>query len=45
MFVGSDNGARRSNQERLAELARTHGDEVRLFCSHDESELAREQAR
>ena len=33
------------NQERLRELARDHGDEVRMFCSHDPVELEREQAR
>jgi glyoxylase-like metal-dependent hydrolase (beta-lactamase superfamily II) len=36
-----DNGARRANQERLRELARDHGDEVTLFCSHSEVELER----
>jgi glyoxylase-like metal-dependent hydrolase (beta-lactamase superfamily II) len=30
-----DNAARRRNTERLRELARDHGDEVRLICSHD----------
>jgi glyoxylase-like metal-dependent hydrolase (beta-lactamase superfamily II) len=30
-----DGKARRHNTERLRELARDHGDEVRLFCSHD----------
>jgi glyoxylase-like metal-dependent hydrolase (beta-lactamase superfamily II) len=30
-----DEKGRRHNQERLRELARTHGDEVRLICSHD----------
>jgi glyoxylase-like metal-dependent hydrolase (beta-lactamase superfamily II) len=34
--INDDDGkARRRNQERLAELAREHGDEVRLICSHD----------
>ncbi len=42
--TASDNSARRRNQERLRELAREHGDEVRLFCSHDPVELGREQA-
>src|SRR4051794_22024308 len=42
-FVGSDGKARRANQERLRELTQKHGDEVRLFCSHDESELERER--
>ena len=30
-----DGEARMHNQERLRELAREHGDEVRLICSHD----------
>ena len=30
-----DGKARARNQERLRELAREHGDEVRLICSHD----------
>jgi glyoxylase-like metal-dependent hydrolase (beta-lactamase superfamily II) len=42
-LVGSDNAIRRQNQARLRDLAREHGDEVRLICSHDESELEREQ--
>ena len=43
--TAADNGARRSNQDRLRELARDHSDEVRLFCAHDPVELDREQAR
>ena len=39
-----DNGARRGNRDRLQELAQSHGDEIRLFCSHDEVELEREQS-
>jgi glyoxylase-like metal-dependent hydrolase (beta-lactamase superfamily II) len=35
-----DGEARASNQERLRELAREHGDEVRLICSHDPELLA-----
>ncbi len=42
--VASDNSARRRNQERLRELARDHGDEVRLFCAHDPVELGRERS-
>jgi glyoxylase-like metal-dependent hydrolase (beta-lactamase superfamily II) len=38
--MAADGAARRSNQERLRELARAHGDEVTLFCSHSEVELA-----
>jgi hypothetical protein len=30
-----DGKAREHNQERLRALAREHGDEVRLICSHD----------
>jgi glyoxylase-like metal-dependent hydrolase (beta-lactamase superfamily II) len=40
-FSGSD---RHHNQDRLRELAAAHGDEVRLFCSHDPRELQREAA-
>ena len=43
--MAADNSARVANQARLRELARDHGDEVRLFCSHDPVELEREQAR
>ena len=31
----------RNNQERLRELARSHGDEVDIFCAHDHHELER----
>jgi glyoxylase-like metal-dependent hydrolase (beta-lactamase superfamily II) len=44
LLMASDNAARTNNRDRLRELARSHGDEVRLFCSHDEVELAREQS-
>ncbi len=44
-IVASDNAARRSNLERLRELAARHGDKVTLICSHDPDELEREQAR
>ncbi len=44
-LMASDGAARRSNQERLRELARTHGDEVKLFCAHDPRELELAQAR
>ena len=43
--LSSDNAARRANVERLGELARSHGDQVRLVCSHDKSELERERSR
>ena len=39
--TAADGKARRSNEERLRELARSHGDEVRLFCAHDPVELER----
>jgi glyoxylase-like metal-dependent hydrolase (beta-lactamase superfamily II) len=44
--MATDNRARKSNQERLRELVRSHGDEVKLFCAHDprELELARAKA-
>ncbi len=35
-----DGDARGRNRERLRELAREHGDEVRLICSHDPDLLA-----
>ena len=35
-----DGEARGRNQERLRELARERGDEVRLICSHDPELLA-----
>ena len=38
-LVGFNGTVRRRNMERLRELAREHGDEVRLFCAHDASEL------
>lgn len=41
----ADNKARKSNQERLRELAAHQGDEVTLICSHDPHELQREQAK
>ncbi len=44
-LTASDNKARKSNQERLRELATRHGDEITLFCAHDPHELEREQAR
>jgi glyoxylase-like metal-dependent hydrolase (beta-lactamase superfamily II) len=37
--MAADNGARHKNQGRLRELARDHGDEVRIFCAHDPVEL------
>ncbi len=43
--TGSDGKARKANQERLRELARTYGDEVKLFCAHDPRELELAQAR
>lgn len=43
--MATDNAARKSNQERLRELASRHGDEVTLLCSHDPYELELEQAK
>lgn len=39
-IVQYDGKARHQNQGRLADLKRAHGDEVRLFCSHDPVEFA-----
>jgi glyoxylase-like metal-dependent hydrolase (beta-lactamase superfamily II) len=36
-----DNATRHRNTERLRELARDHGDQVRLICSHDPVEYER----
>lgn len=36
-----DARARRENADRLSELARDHGDEITVFCSHDAVEFAR----
>jgi glyoxylase-like metal-dependent hydrolase (beta-lactamase superfamily II) len=44
-LMAADEDARQRNQERLRELARDHGEEVRLFCAHDHLELEREQQR
>ncbi len=43
--LATDNRARKSNQERLRELAARHGDEVTLLCAHDPHELEREQSK
>jgi glyoxylase-like metal-dependent hydrolase (beta-lactamase superfamily II) len=40
-FDQVDGEARRQNVERLRELARQHGEEVELFCSHSAPMLAR----
>lgn len=37
----ADSKLRRANAERLAELARSHGDEIAIFCSHDAVEFNR----
>ena len=34
-----DGATRKQNLERLRELAAFHGDEVKLFCSHDPATL------
>ena len=43
-LMAEDGSARVRNLARLQELARDHGDEVRLFCAHDPVELEREAA-
>lgn len=44
-LTAADKGARKSNRDRLRELAATHGREIALICSHDPYELEREQAK
>jgi glyoxylase-like metal-dependent hydrolase (beta-lactamase superfamily II) len=44
-LTAADKRARKSNRDRLRELAGAHGGEVDLFCSHDPHELEREQAK
>ncbi len=44
-LTAADKGARKSNRDRLRELAAAHGGEIALICSHDPYELEREQAR
>jgi glyoxylase-like metal-dependent hydrolase (beta-lactamase superfamily II) len=39
-IVNIDKKARLENQKRLRELARNHGGEVKLICSHDPAEFA-----
>lgn len=41
----ADNRVRKTNQERLRELAARRGDELTLLCSHDPHELERERAK
>jgi glyoxylase-like metal-dependent hydrolase (beta-lactamase superfamily II) len=43
-LMAADAKARVANQERLRELTRDHGDEVRVFCAHDPTELERATA-
>jgi glyoxylase-like metal-dependent hydrolase (beta-lactamase superfamily II) len=43
-LMADDGKARLANQERLRELNRDHGHEVRLFCAHDPVELERDVA-
>ncbi|GAA1258708.1 MBL fold metallo-hydrolase [Kitasatospora nipponensis] len=40
-LVATDNRTRLANQERLRELRREHGDEVRLLCAHDPADFDR----
>jgi glyoxylase-like metal-dependent hydrolase (beta-lactamase superfamily II) len=44
-LAAADRRARRSNRDRLRELAARHDEEVTLICSHDPAELERERAR
>lgn len=44
-MMAMDNGASRVNQQRLRELAVTHGEEIQLFCSHDAQALRALQNR
>jgi glyoxylase-like metal-dependent hydrolase (beta-lactamase superfamily II) len=44
-LMASDGAARTSNQERLRELIRNHGDDVTTFCAHDPRQLELAQAR
>jgi glyoxylase-like metal-dependent hydrolase (beta-lactamase superfamily II) len=39
-LMGVDNRQRLTNQERLQDLYRSHGDEVTIFCAHDPHEYA-----
>jgi glyoxylase-like metal-dependent hydrolase (beta-lactamase superfamily II) len=43
-FTGLQHGPRIRNKKRLNRLAREHGDEIRMFCSHDAAELERMRA-
>ena len=43
-IVGLKHGERRRNKKRLNQLAREHGDEIDMFCSHDAVELERFQS-
>ena len=43
-FTGLQHGPRIRNKKRLNQLAREHGDEIQIFCSHDAVELDRMQA-
>lgn len=40
LMVELQHRKRLSNQERLRQLQRSHGDEISIFCAHDPSELA-----
>ena len=44
-MMQKDSHARRSNQERLRELKRRHGDAVAVCCGHDPTEFERFSAR
>jgi hypothetical protein len=40
-MMQADADARRRNQQRLRDLARDHGSDVALFCSHDATDFLR----
>jgi glyoxylase-like metal-dependent hydrolase (beta-lactamase superfamily II) len=40
-LVGLNHRERIRNKKRLNQLAREHGDEIRMFCSHDAAEFDR----
>lgn len=44
-FMEKDRHARLANQQRLRELVRDHGHEVRVICSHDPRELELDSGR
>lgn len=45
LLFAADGGARRESLARVRALRRDHGEEVTIFCSHDEAEFRRLSAR